>query len=189
MISWSKTPVNQYDNPSLLPGLFPTLFPYGLGSPTNFNRKIKTPYKTHLQYLLSYNDRRFEKHYSFLFFVVFNILQRRNPCYNAKLMLNQPYSYSYAQQISKVNSKDIEKVLQIISKNNKTDSFEINPDLNMLMKQIKTVGGNVPGSAQARSKLRTNIHSIIYKKGLPSIFITINPADTHNPVARFSMSL
>lgn len=101
MIPRSETPVNQYDNPLLLLGLFPTLFPYGLGSLDNPDRKIKTCYKTHLQYLLSYHDKRFEIHHSFIF-VFFNMLQRRNACYNARLMMNQPYSQSYAKQISKV---------------------------------------------------------------------------------------
>lgn len=62
MIPRSDNPVNQYDNPKLLPALFPTLFPYGLGGPDNLNRKEKTSYKKHIQYLLSYHDKRFEKH-------------------------------------------------------------------------------------------------------------------------------
>ncbi len=118
MIPHSEKPVNQYGNPLLLLGLFPTLFPYGLGSPDNPNRKIKTSYKTHLQYLLSYHDKRFERHHSFIF-VVFNMLQRRNACYSAKLMMSQPYSQSYAEQISKVKSVDVEEALKIISKKKK----------------------------------------------------------------------
>lgn len=181
MIPRSETPVNQYDNPLLLLGLFPTLFPYGLGSPDNPDRKIKTCYKTHLQYLLSYHDKRFEIHHSFIF-VVFNMLQRRNACYNARLMMNQPYSQSYAEQISKVKSVDVQQALKIISQKNKNTSFQMNPDVNRLVKQVKAVGGNVQGSVQARSKLRVNLHSLIYSKGLPHIFLTINPADTCNPV-------
>lgn len=157
---------------------------YGLGSPDNSDRKEKTCYKTHLQYLLSYHDKRFEKHYSFIF-VVFNMLQRCNACYAAKLMMDQPYSESYAQKISKIKSSDVEEALQIIAKKGKETSFQINSDVSRLLKQIKTVGGNIPGSIQARSKLRVDIHSLIYKNGLPSIFITINPADTCSPVALY----
>lgn len=180
MIPHSEKPVNQYANPLLLLALFPTLFPYGLGNPDDPNRKIKTCYKTHLQYLLSYQDKRFEKHHSFLS-VVFNMLQRRNACYSAKLMMNQPYSQSYAQQISNVKSVDVEQALKIISEKNKNTTFHINPDVNRLVKQVKAVGGNV----QARSKLRVNLHSLIYNRGLPHIFLTINPADTCNPVALY----
>ena len=38
------------------------------------------------------------------------------------------------------------------------------------------------GSHQSRSLLRFEIHSLIYSIGLPSIFLTINPADIHHPV-------
>ncbi|CAF1539874.1 unnamed protein product, partial [Rotaria sp. Silwood1] len=33
--------------------------------------------------------------------------------------------------------------------------------------------------------LRTRIHALIYNQGLPSIFLTINPADIHSPVALY----
>ncbi|XP_037041958.1 uncharacterized protein LOC119078504 [Bradysia coprophila] len=184
MIPRSEKLVNQYDNHLLLLGLFPTLFPYGLGGPDNPDRKNKTSYKMHIQYLLSYQDKRFERHHSFIF-VVFNILQRRNACYTAKLMMNQPYSQSYAQQISNVKSTDVEEALKIISEKNKNTTFKVNPDVNRLVKQVKAVGGNVQGSVQARSKLRVNLHSLIYNKGLPHIFLTINPADTCNPISLY----
>ena len=113
------------------------------------------------------------------------MLQRRNACYSAKLMMNQSYSESYANQISKVKSSDLEQALKIISERKKNESFEINPDVNRLVKQVKAVGGNVQGSVQARSKLRVNLHSLIYNRGLPHIFLTINPADTCNPVGLY----
>lgn len=103
----------QFGNSQLLTGLFPTLFPYGIGNPDDSNRKQKTCYKKHLQYLLSYGDKRFEKHSSFIF-VVFNILQRRNACFKSKLIMKQPYSVPYAELISKVKSNDIENVLKSI---------------------------------------------------------------------------
>lgn len=185
MIPRGEQPVLQFGNSQLLPCLFPTLFPYGVGSPDDDNRKQKSSYKKDIQYLLSYCDKRFEKHSSFIF-VVFNILQRRNACYKAKLMMEQPYSQTYANLISKVKSSDVEKALKIISKNEINNSkgiCDIDEGVKKLVKQVKTVGGNVPGSSQSRSSLRNNIHAMIYCKGLPSIFLTINPADTYNPVA------
>ncbi|CAF4614062.1 unnamed protein product, partial [Rotaria magnacalcarata] len=41
------------------------------------------------------------------------------------------------------------------------------------------------GSAHSRSALRTKIHSLCFNLGLPSLFVTINPADTHSPVALY----
>ena len=41
------------------------------------------------------------------------------------------------------------------------------------------------GSAYSRTALRTRIHALIYNQGLPSIFLTINPADIHSPIALY----
>lgn len=100
-------------------------------------------------------------------------------------MMDQPYSHIYAQAISKVKSSDVEQALKIISVQNKNESFQINPDVNRLMKQVRAVGGNIQGSVQARSKLRVNLHSLIFNKGLPHIFLTINPADTFHPLSLY----
>ena len=35
------------------------------------------------------------------------------------------------------------------------------------------------------SALRTKIHALIYNQGLPSIFVTLNPADIHSPIALY----
>ena len=41
------------------------------------------------------------------------------------------------------------------------------------------------GSAYSRTALSTRIHALIYNQGLPSIFITLNPADIHSSVALY----
>jgi Helitron helicase-like domain at N-terminus len=53
------------------------------------------------------------------------------------------------------------------------------------MKHIKAVGGRVMGSAHSRSALRTKIHALCFYLGLPSLFVTINPADIHSPVTLY----
>ena len=82
-----------------------------------------------------------------------------------------------------MNSKDIEMVLDKNSK--KPYSSGSNSALNKLLQHIKTVGGRVMGSAYSRTALRTRIHALIFNQGLPSIFLTLNPADIHSPVALY----
>lgn len=53
------------------------------------------------------------------------------------------------------------------------------------MQQIKTVGGAVQGSNYTQSKCRNEIHALIFENGLPSIFVTINPADVHSRIALY----
>ncbi|CAF3623605.1 unnamed protein product [Rotaria socialis] len=41
------------------------------------------------------------------------------------------------------------------------------------------------GSAYSRAALRIRIHALIFNQGLPSIFLTLDPADIHSPVALY----
>jgi hypothetical protein len=182
LIPHAAKPVNEYFNPKLLAGLYPTLFCYGLGAPEDQLRPVSINLKEHIRYLLSYNDRRFETNNSFIF-VVFNLLQRRDACFHAQLIASKPYFQSSADEIQSLNSNDIELVLENTAK--KIYNSESNSKLNKLLQHIKTIGGRVMGSAYSRMALRTQIHSLIYYEGLPSLFVTINPADIHSPVALY----
>ena len=182
LIPHSSKPVNEYFNPKLLLGLYPTLFCYGRGAPEDQSRPIHINLREHIRYLLSYNDRRFEKNHSFLF-VVFNLLQRRQACFQAQLIATRPYFEKSAHNIQSLNSKDIEMALKLNLA--KTPLSESNSTLNKLLQYVRTIGGRVMGSAYSRTALRTRLHALIYNQGLPSIFLTINPADIHSPVVLY----
>ena len=174
--------VNEYNNPNFLLGIFPTLFPYGCGALEDSSRPVQISFREHLKYLLSYGDRRFEEHRSFIF-VIFNILQRRTVCLHAQLMASRPYFQKSAQFIESLTSEDITTVLVNISQASYSKFSD--ERINILMKHIKVIGGHVMGSAHSRSTLRTKIHSLCFNLGLPSLFLTINPADIHSPVVLY----
>ncbi|CAF4308423.1 unnamed protein product [Rotaria sp. Silwood2] len=182
LIPHSSKPVNEYFNPKLLTGLYPALFCYGRGASEDQSRPIEIKFKEYICYLLSYNNRRFETNHSFIS-VVFNLLQRRDACFHAQLIATKPYFQANANEIHTLNSKDIEMALDNNSK--RTYNTGSNSALNKLLQHIKTVGGRVMGSAYSRTALRTRIHGLIFSQGLPSIFLTLNPADTHSPVALY----
>lgn len=182
LIPHSSKPVNEYFNPKLLAGLYPTLFCYGLGAPEDQSRPVKVHLREHIRYLLSYDDRRFEENHSFIF-VVFNLLQRRDACFHAQLIATRPYFRTSVDQIQSLTSKDIEVALE--HSLNRTYNANSNRTLHKLLQHIKTIGGRIQGSAFSRTALRTRIHALIYNQGLPSIFLTINPADIHSPVALY----
>ncbi|CAF4724982.1 unnamed protein product, partial [Rotaria magnacalcarata] len=174
MIPRGNKPANEYSNPNLLLGVFPTLFPYGFGALEDSSRPVQINFREHVRYLLSYGDRRFEEHYSFIF-VLFNILQRRTACFHAQLMTSRPYFQRSAQLLETLSSEDAATALLNISKASYTKVSD--ERINTLMKHINVVGGHVMGSAHSRSALRTKIHSLCFNLGLPSLFVTINPAD------------
>ena len=105
MIPRGSAPSNEYNNPTLLLGLYPTLFPYGAGGFEDSSRPIKISFKKQIQYLLSYHDRRFEEHHSFTF-VVFNMLQRREACLHARLMTSKPF---FSKTTNDIVSRDAKR--------------------------------------------------------------------------------
>lgn len=181
-IPHSGTPINEYSNPKLLMSLYPMLFPYGVGGIEDYTKPTSISFEKHIQYLLTYADRRFERNHSFIF-IVFNILQKRATCREAKILISRPYFGETASIINDLTVKDIENVLDNITKN--SHSKQKDNKLQKLMQQIKTVGGKIKGSNYSRAKCRNEIHAVIYERGLPNIFITINPADVHNRVALY----
>ena len=182
MIPRSKQPANDFSNPELLPDLYPTLFPYGCGVPEDSSRPTKVSLNQHIRYLLALEDRRFEKNHSFMF-VLFNMIQRRQACLNASLMASRPYFRDIAPNLETITTHEIETALMVFIK--QPLSSLPNTRINMLLQQIKTVGGHVMGSAYSRAVLRTQIHALVFNQGLPSIFMTINPADIHSRIALY----
>ena len=150
------------------------------GGVENNKRSVPVSYSKHMRYFLSYHDRRFEMNSSFIF-VNFNILQRRTACSKARILVTQPYFTSQAMEINQITAAEVKTVLNQIESN--ASSFNTNPRISALLKQVKTVAGTVMGSNQSRAKCRVELHSQIFSSGLPSIFITINPCDLHHPLA------
>jgi hypothetical protein len=103
-------PVKDCYNSELFLGLFPTLFPYGYGAPYDPLRPTAVSLNQHIRYLLAYEDQRFEKHHSFMF-VMFNVLQRRQACWNASLMASRPYFRETATDLQALTMKVIEAAL------------------------------------------------------------------------------
>ncbi|CAF4135694.1 unnamed protein product, partial [Adineta steineri] len=162
LIPHSSKPVNEYFNPKLLAGLYPTLFCYGLGAAEDQTRPLTINLREH---------------------ILFNLLQRRDACFHAQLIATKPYFRSSAQEIHSLNTNDIEAALKNISTG--THNTGSNKALGKLLNHIKTIGGRLMGSAYSRTSLRTHLHAMIFNQSPPNIFLTLNPADIHSPVALY----
>jgi hypothetical protein len=76
-IPHDREPANEFkQDGNLLPMIYPTLFPYGIGGPEDVKRSAVVSLKRDVNHLLSLTDQRFQEHPSFLF-TVFDILQHR----------------------------------------------------------------------------------------------------------------
>ena len=66
--------VPEYNNPNLMPGMFPTLYPLGIGGFEVENRLRSINFQQQAEYYLNLHDRSFRYHFSFIF-VTLNIHQ------------------------------------------------------------------------------------------------------------------
>jgi hypothetical protein len=58
------------------------------------------------------------------------------------------------------------------------------PAITALRKHLFSVSSRVKGSNQSRIKLRSQIWATSIMLNLPSLWITINPSDLHDPIAQ-----
>lgn len=184
-ISHDPEPVNEFCNPSLFPMIYPCLFPYGIGGFEDSKRSSKLSLKRHVKHLFSLADRRFQEHYSFLF-TSFNILQRRAVLIHSSLKVRKANFKSIAGDFASVSPNAVHIVSERISRGDfaTANNDEERKVLN-LMKQVKLVTSHVPGSSASRVTMRNEIRGLMMDRGLPSFYITINPADVFNPLVKF----
>ena len=178
-------PVNEFFNPSLLPMMYPTLFPYGIGGAEDKHRTSSISFESHVKHFLSLADRRFQEHYSFIF-TAFNIIQRRKMLLHTSLKVKRSNFRSWADKFRSISPDAIERV---ISRSSNGDYATAHDDeerkVLSLMKEVNTISSHVPGSSASRVAMRNEIRALTMKIGLPSFFITINPADIYNPIVKF----
>jgi len=165
-------------NPNHLLGAFPTLYCYGKGG-IEVNRPIAVSYGDHVRRDLQYWDKRFRKDLHYVF-QVFGVLQKRQVCNSAGI------------QIKKSDFQKNERVIQSLKPSDLTQAAEeekrripfSNPAVRCLRKHIKSTRAKVMGTDESRANLRSKVWSLTAHIGPPSLWITVNPSDTGDPIAQ-----
>src|ERR1700722_8524980 len=184
-IPHNSNPANEFNNPDLFPLMYPTLFPYGIGGFDDRNRSAKLSMRRQVKHFLQLSDRRFQEHPTFIF-TAFNILQRRAMLLHTKLKTEKSNFKQMAEQFASVSSETIHAVAEKL-KNEQQQKISWSDDerkIADLMQQVNTITGYVEGSAAARVHMRNEIRGLMIDQGLPSFYITINPADVYNPILK-----
>ncbi|KAJ6530742.1 hypothetical protein B0H19DRAFT_967308, partial [Mycena capillaripes] len=165
--------------------MYPTLFPYGLGGFEDSNRRTKLGFKRHVKHLFNLADRRFQEHYSFLF-TTFNMLQRWTLLLHTHLKAKRASFDHIAAQFGTVSPATVHIVSErIASGDTSTANTPEERRALRLMREVSIINSHVPGSSQSKLVMRNQIRSLMIEKGLPSFYITINPADVYNPLVKF----
>ncbi|KAG1744833.1 hypothetical protein EDB19DRAFT_1906543 [Suillus lakei] len=157
---------------------FPCLFPYGEGG-IEAVRLVKVDFGEHIRWALHYHDWRFRRHDTFPF-VSFGILQQWQALGSTHLQMRRQTFDLNAKILSTITLEKLESAQKEEEKNVPISD----PAIQLLKKHIYATGGHVMGSDQSRYQLGSQIWSTCIMLNPPSLWITINPCDLHDPIVQ-----
>ncbi|KAF8838829.1 hypothetical protein BDN67DRAFT_906681, partial [Paxillus ammoniavirescens] len=174
--------VGEYNNPDLFPGMYPTLFPFGLGGFEDKERLVPLSFAQQAQYYLDLNDRSFRYHHSFLF-VVLNITQRRAAHLYTHFTMRRSLFNRVAHKFVSLSSEVLQRLAMRLEEEKKYSELSTEErDAMSLLQQVNTIAARIPGSEVSKIYMRNGIRSYFSYFGLPQLFFTFNPCAAHSPI-------
>ena len=166
------------DQPNFFEKAFPCLYPFGRGG-LESPRPVPLGFPEHIRWSLEYCDRRFRKHETFPF-ITFGISQRRQALTSSRIQMK---SHTFEREAHTVATITAEKLEQ--AKTEEEKGLPISDEaVQALKRHVYATASRVSGTDQSRYRLRSQIWSTSTVLGPPSLWITINPSDLHDPIAQ-----
>ncbi|KAE8226536.1 hypothetical protein CF319_g882 [Tilletia indica] len=172
--------VADYNNPALFPGMFPLLFPWGIGG-FESERTVPFAFDTHASYLLDIADPAFRTHWSFIF-VVANIKQRRAIHNGSRLVCKSREFAHVSRTLAKLDTRTVKRVADHVAAGGSFDTL-VGDERKIfnLMNKCQVVSRHVPGSKAAMDLARADIRAYVGEHGIFHLFLTLNPRPEYAP--------
>lgn len=165
-----------------MPGMFPTLFPLGIGGFEDKGRPTSLSFQQQSQYYLNTSDRSFRYHYSYIF-VVLNILQRRAVHLHTSFTVKRSRYETMAKKLIRVGPAGISHLANRIEhKSSLSNLSDQDKNVLNLLAQVNTIASHILGSQASKMLIRNEIRNYFGYFGLPHIYFTFNPSAAHSPI-------
>lgn len=175
-------PISEYNNPDLIPGCFPTLFPLGIGGLEIKNQPVPLSFQQQAAYYLNIRDRSFRYHNSFVF-VCLNILQRRQAHLHTHFTVRKSHFSKVAQSLASVDPTVLHSLANRLENEHSLSNLSAEEKSAMsLLKYVNTIAAHIPGSHASKIFVRNEIRNYFGFFGLPHLFFTFNPNPVHSPI-------
>ncbi|KAE8250215.1 hypothetical protein A4X13_0g4891 [Tilletia indica] len=182
IIRHGATFVEDYNNPELFPGMFPTLFPWGTGGFEQKPRRVPLSFGRQAKYLLDVTESNFRRHWSFIF-IVANIRQRRAIHLGSRLMCQSQDFDRFTNLLRRLDPSIVRRVSDHVARGGSLKTLSGDESqIFALLKKCELVSANVPGSKAVMTRARADIRAYIGKFGIFQLFLTLNPGPSHSPV-------
>ena len=162
------------DIPNFFEKTFPCLYPYGCGG-VEASRASFIGIRDHIRWCLQYQDRRFRLHEMFPL-ISFAILQRREAMLSSKMKIRWRDAHV-------LHSVSLDKLKQAAKEEVMGHPIS-DSSVRRLKNFIQCSLSQVMGCNEVRRSWRSQIWSTNLKLGPPTLWLTINPSDIHDPIAQ-----
>ncbi|KAK0496948.1 hypothetical protein EDD18DRAFT_1073675, partial [Armillaria luteobubalina] len=174
--------VTEYNNPKLMMGMFPTLFPFGIGGFEDPSRPVAVSFQKQANYYLDITSWVFRYHNSFIF-VAMNILQRRQVHLHTHFAMNSANFESVANVITEIQPETLSQVTSHLEQEGSIGSLTVEQKhVFTLLNQVKTIAAKVTGSEAMKIMYHNEIKLYIGPFGVPHLFFTANPNPSNSPL-------
>lgn len=182
IIHRSSSAVPEYNNPALFPGMFPSLYPYGIGGFDDRDRPTPISFHQQANYYFDLCDFSFRYHHSFMF-VALNVIQRRIAHLHTALTVSKPRFRAVASKIVALTPDTITAVAKHIENEGRLSNLTVE-QLHAfdLLKEVNTIAARIPGSEASKLTARAEIRNYTGFFGLPALYFTANPNAAHSPI-------
>ncbi|KAF5365147.1 hypothetical protein D9757_011773 [Collybiopsis confluens] len=182
ILRYDRDPITEYNNPALFPGMFPTLFPLGIGGFEDPQQSPRVSLELHAEHLLDQSNRSFRYHYFFPF-VALNIIQRRKShLFTSLSVSSQKFSIIGPQLLSVTPGVLSSLAAHLKDEHSLSDmSFE-QQKAYQLLQQVNFISAKIPGSQATKLSIRHQVTNYFAYFGLPHLWFTFNPSAVHSPV-------
>ncbi|KAJ6550727.1 hypothetical protein B0H10DRAFT_1726826, partial [Mycena sp. CBHHK59/15] len=190
--------LSTHHNPTVYGMLWPTLFPYGVGmfdDPIRLRKELgfkPIMLKSHVRHYLQLADRRFQTHLTFPF-AMHNIQMIRKSSFQSHLAVHRAWWPNAMLAMAKIDDNTlITLTASMATKKARKDHSRYIPTTPAetavfeLLQYVDYVSDHIEGSASEVLIMREEIQALSRSAGTVSIFFTLNPADTYNPLSTFT---
>ncbi|KAE8216207.1 hypothetical protein CF319_g8945, partial [Tilletia indica] len=173
--------IKDYNNPALFPGMFPTLFPWGIGGLED-TRQVALGFDRHAAHLLDLADSAFRRHWSYIF-VANNIKHRRLIHIGSRYACKARDFEEISRELKSLDVETVRNVAQHLANGGSFRTLSAHEaNVHRLLKKCELISTRVPGSKAAMNLARAEIRSYIAEFGIFQLFLTLNPNPLHSPV-------
>ncbi|OKP09981.1 hypothetical protein PENSUB_4603 [Penicillium subrubescens] len=111
-------------------------------------------------------------------YLLYDVIQLRKSSLGNTFLIKQQNWQSALDDIASLTVTQLQNAAKTIESGQKIKD----PVIRRLLRNIETVGIQVPGSFAQKLRMRSEIRGLIARYGIPAFWITINPSDLRNPL-------